>query len=234
MPTDVFATRGPQLPVPLMRPIFAALLRLIQGDLTKYGLPRPDHRLFESHPLLNSRLVHHLQHGDVAIRPDVARLDGSRVHFTDGSSEEIDLILYATGYDWSIPYAEKYFVWHDGHPDLYLTAFNRDHRNLFGLGYIETNSSAYTLFDHVSNVLAQYLHDQDHDPARAARFDRMIADDRPRLNGGIRFVDSARHRSYVDARAYRRYLATVRRRIGWSDLTPGMFDRQQVPVAAQA
>jgi hypothetical protein len=227
MPIDEFADSGPQLPVRLLRPIFAALLRLVQGDLTKYGLPRPDHRLFESHPLLNSQLVHHLQHGDVAIRPDITRLDGSRVHFTDGSSEEIDLILYATGYDWSIPYAEKHFVWHDGHPDLYLTAFNREHRNLFGLGYIETNSSAYTLFDHISNILAQYLHDQDHDPARAARFDRMIAGDRPQLSGGIRFVDSARHRSYVDARTYRRYLATVRRRIGWSDLTPGMFDRQR-------
>jgi hypothetical protein len=58
----------------------------------------------------------------------------------------------------------------------------------------------------------------------------MIAGDRPQLSGGIRFVDSARHRSYVDARTYRRYLATVRRRIGWSDLTPGMFDRQRAAV----
>lgn len=223
IPSDEFSQRGPQLPLWLKRPVFRALLRLLQGDLTRYGLPTPDHRLFETHPLLNSQLIHHLQHGDVAIRPDIARLAGSRVRFTDGSSEEIDLILHATGYDWAIPYADKYFSWQDGRPDLYLTAFNREHRNLLGLGYLETNSSAYTLFDHISNLLAQYLHDQEHNPARAARFDQLIATDRPDLSGGIHFVDSPRHRSYVDADTYRAHLATVCRRMGWTGLTSGMF-----------
>ncbi|MEU8122456.1 NAD(P)-binding domain-containing protein [Spirillospora sp. NPDC049024] len=227
VPSDEFAAKGPRLPLRLERPLFAATLRLLQGDLTRYGLPKPDHKLFESHPLLNSQLIHHLQHGDVAVRPDIAGLDGDRVRFTDGTAERIDLVLYATGYDWDIPYAEKYFTWNDGRPDLYLTAFNREHRNLFGLGYLEINSSAYTVFDHISNILAQYLHDQEHAPARAARFDRMIAEDRPRLDGGIRFLDSARHRSYVDAHAYRGHLGTVGGRMGWTGLTPGMFDRQR-------
>lgn len=229
LPTDEFGESGPSLPLRIERPVFQALLRVLQGDLTKYGLPRPDHKLFESHPLLNDQILHHLRHGDVAIRPDVEALDGPRVRFTDGSSEEIDLILYATGYDWDIPYVPaEYFHWQDGRPDLYLTAFNRAHRNLFGLGYLETNSSAYTLFDHISNVLAQYLHDQEHTPERAAAFDKLIAEDRPRLSGGIRFLDSARHRSYIDARSYHRYLAKVRKRIGWQDLAPGMFDAQRV------
>ena len=234
IPTDEFGAHGPQLPLRLERPLFKLLLRVLQGDLTRYGLPKPDHKLFESHPLLNSQLLHHLQHGDVAIRPDIAALDGSRVRFADGSTEEIDLILYATGYDWTIPYVpDEYFGWRDGRPELYLTAFNRSHHNLFGLGYLETNSSAYTLFDHISNVLAQYLHDQEHAPARAAAFDRLIAEDRPRLSGGISFVDSARHRSYIDARTYHRYLAKTRKRMGWQNLTPGMFDRQRSQAQAQ-
>ncbi|MFI8233924.1 flavin-containing monooxygenase [Streptomyces sp. NPDC085900] len=234
IPTDEFGAHGPQLPLRLERPIFKLLLRVLQGDLTRYGLPKPDHKLFESHPLLNSQLLHHLQHGDVAIRPDIAALDGSRVRFTDGGTEEIDLILYATGYDWTIPYVpDEYFEWQDGRPELYLTAFNRSHHNLFGLGYLETNSSAYTLFDHISNVLAQYLHDQEHAPARAAAFDRLIAEDRPRLSGGISFVDSARHRSYIDARTYHRYLAKIRKRIGWQNLTPGMFDQQRAQAPAR-
>ncbi|WP_433193002.1 flavin-containing monooxygenase [Nocardia sp. CA-107356] len=224
IPSDEFGSHGPDLPVKLERPLMQTLLRVIQGDLTKYGLPKPDHKLFESHPLLNSQLLHYLQHGDVAIRPDIAGLDGDRIRFVDGSTEEIDLVLYATGYNWSIPYVpEEYFQWRDGRPDLYLSAFNRDHYNLIGLGYLEINSSAYTVFDHVSNLVAQYLHDQYHLPARAAAFDRLIAEDRPELSGGLHFLDSARHRSYVDARTYRRYLAKVRKRMGWQDLTPGLF-----------
>jgi len=224
IPVDELAHTGPQLPMRLERPVFKALLRLVQGDLTRYGLPEPDHKLFESHPLLNSQLVHYLQHGDVSIKADIAGLDGTRVRFVDGSSEEIDLVLCATGYDWTMPYLpQDCFRWTDGRPDLYLTAFSRQHHNLFGLGYLETNSSAYTLFDHVSNLVAQYLDDQQHDPARAAAFDTIRATDRPDLSGGISFVDSARHRSYVDAKTFHRYLKKVRRRVGWDDLTEGMF-----------
>lgn len=236
VPSDELGQRGPQLPLRIERPIFGALLRALQGDLRQYGLPKPDHKLFESHPLLNDQLLHYLRHGDVAIRPDIVQLEGSKVRFSGGATEDIDLILYATGYDWAIPYVrDDLFDWRDGRPDLYLTAFNRQHRNLFGVGYVELNSSAYTLFDQISNVVAHYLHDQLHSPARAARFDAMIAEDHPDLSGGLRFIDSARHRSYVDARTYRRVLARVRRQMGWPNLTPGMFDgictdRAEVPV----
>ena len=43
------------------------------------------------------------------------------------------------------------------------------------------------------------------------------------LSGGIRFVDSPRHRSYVDGRAFRKELDRVSDRIGWQPLAPGMF-----------
>ena len=43
-PADVFAETGPHLPMWLSRPIFGALLRFVNGDLTRLGLQRPDHR----------------------------------------------------------------------------------------------------------------------------------------------------------------------------------------------
>ncbi|BCN59055.1 4-hydroxyacetophenone monooxygenase [Rhodococcus sp. Br-6] len=228
-PTDVFAEKGPRLPLVIERPLLTGMLRLLQGDLTRLGLPRPDHKLLESHPLLNSQLVHHLQHGDVSIVPDVSRLAGPRVQFTDGSSREIDLVLYATGYDWAVPYVpDDCFDWAHGRPRLYLTAFNPRQRNLFGVGYLETNSSAYTLFDQVTNVLAHYLHDQWHDPVRAEAFERKISTDRPDLSGGISFIGTDRHSAYVDAHAFRDYLARIRSEFGWTDLEPGMFHRVRV------
>ncbi|MGL6236955.1 MAG: flavin-containing monooxygenase [Segniliparus sp.] len=224
LPADLIKEQSPALPVWLERLLTAGLLRALQGDLSKYGMPKPDHKLFESHPLLNSQLLHHLQHGDVAIKPDVAGFDGDRVRFVDGSSERIDLVLYATGYDWTIPYLdEDYFVWRGNRPQLYLNTFSREHRNLFGLGYVEVNSSAYTLFDTISNLVAQYLRDQVEAPRKAAVLDELIARDKPDLSGGIAFLDSARHSSYVDAGAFRRRIAEVALRAGWQNLTPGMF-----------
>ncbi|MEU9823077.1 flavin-containing monooxygenase [Pseudonocardia alni] len=224
-PVDELDDGAAVLPRRLEQLLVGGALRLLQGDLSRWGLPKPDHRPLESHPLVNSQLLHHLQHGDVAVRPDVDRLDGRRVRFVDGTSEELDLILHATGYDWSIPYAQRWFSWRSGRTDLYLTAFERRHRGLFGLGLLETISSAYTLFDDISTVVAGYLHARNADPAAAAHFDRLIAHDRTPLTGGIRFVDSDRHRGYVDHRTFRRRLTEIRRRLGWPGLTPGCDDR---------
>ena len=232
VPTDEFAESGPSLPLRIERPVLTALLRLLQGDLTRYGMPRPDHRLLESHPLLNSQLLHHLQHGDVALRGDVAAFDGDRVRFTDGAAERVDLVLLATGYDWTLPYLPpEYFRWRDGRPELYLAAFSREHRNLFVPSFLEVNSSAIALFDLVNDLVAHYLHDQVQAPVRAAAFDRMIDSEHPDLSGGIRFVDSARHRGYLDNHAFRAEVARVAGLLGWPRLQPGMFDdvRQVAP-----
>lgn len=45
--------------------------------LIRFGLPKPDHRIFEAHPILNLQMLHYLSHGNVAVRPD--RLYGDDV-----------------------------------------------------------------------------------------------------------------------------------------------------------
>ena len=35
------------------------------GDMTAYGLPKPDHKLFEAHPTVSSELLPRLGHGDI-------------------------------------------------------------------------------------------------------------------------------------------------------------------------
>ncbi|MFM7145616.1 MAG: flavin-containing monooxygenase, partial [Actinomycetales bacterium] len=125
IPSDVFAESGPHLPVRLQQRLFGWLLRVLNGDVTRLGLPKPDHRLFETHPILNTEILQRLQHGDVIAKPDVARLDGAQVQFTDGSSVPIDVIITATGYRHTIPYAQDY-VGDEQFPDaLYLSTFSR-------------------------------------------------------------------------------------------------------------
>lgn len=229
IPVDEFGARGPQMPMWLEQRVFGWLLRMVNGDLTRFGLPKPDHKLFESHPILNSQLLHYLQHGDIAVRPDVDHFEGEEVVFKGGQRERIDLVLYATGYEMKIPYMdESYFAWEGGRPQLYLNAFNRRHHNLFGLGYLETNSSAYTLFDRISQLIANYLHDQEARPSSALAFEALIHGDQPDLSGGIRFVGSARHAVYIEIAAYKKYIEKLRRSMGWPELVPGYFDGIQV------
>jgi hypothetical protein len=232
LPADQFAETGPHLPLWIGRPVMKLLLRIINGDLTRFGLPRPDHALFESHPLLNSQLLHHLQHGNITAKGDVERLEGRHVVFRDGSREEVDLVLCATGYRWSCRYATEYFEWKGGRPQMALSMFSRDHRGLFGIGYLETNSSAYKLFDTCAHMIASYLKAQRSDPASAARFEEIIRTEQPDLSGGIRFVASQRHASYVEAHAFKTHLRKLRRRMGWGELHDKMYDHLRRPADA--
>jgi len=134
--------------------------------------------------------------------------------------------VFATGYDMSIPYVpDDYVDWKSHRPDLYLNVFSRRKDDLFGVSYIEVNSSAYTLFDHIANLIAQYLVDERDRPQAAERFRKLVQHDRPNLSGGIHFVATDRHATYVEVRAFRKQLRRIARLLGWSTLAPGMFDR---------
>jgi cation diffusion facilitator CzcD-associated flavoprotein CzcO len=213
-PADTLADGGPKLPMWLEQKVFGLLLRILNGDVTRLGLQKPDHKLFETHPVVNSMLLHHLRHGDITARPGIARTEGSTVYFTDGTSDDIDLILLATGYVHKVPVAQKYFG-DEQHPDLYLSAFSREHEGLFGVGFVETNSAAYRLFDAQAQMIAGFIQDGRHKLLNADRFAQMIRSDRPDLSGGLKFVDSPRHKGYVDSGAFVKYLGKVAATMGW-------------------
>jgi hypothetical protein len=213
-PVDTLAHTGPTLPMWLEQRVFGLLLRILNGDPRRLGLQRPDHKLFETHPAVNSLLFHHLQHGDIAAKPGIARTSGNTVHFTDGTSDDFDLILLATGYVHKVPVAQQYFG-REQHPDLYLSAFSRQHKGLFGVGFIETNSGAYQLFDSQAQLIAGFIDDERHGRPAARRFAEMIRTDRPDLTNGLKFVDSPRHTGYVDSAAFTKYLAKVAAQLGW-------------------
>lgn len=224
-PADVFAAESPKMPRWLEQRVFGALLRLLNGDLRRLGLPRPDHRIFESHPILNTQVLHYLAHGDLTAMPDVERFAGRTVHFKGGATEGIDLVLCATGYAWSIPYVDAgQFRWKGQRPDLYMAIFSRENPGLYVMGYLETNSGAYRFFDDMADLLARVLVARAEGGEAARAVEQLIATDQPDLTGGIHFVGTDRHATYVDGKAYRKHLRRVRQRLGWPELSPGCFE----------
>ena len=63
-----------------------------------YGLPKADHKLFETHPIINSQMLYYVGHGKIHVKSDVESLSGERVRFVDGTEEAIDVMIYATGF----------------------------------------------------------------------------------------------------------------------------------------
>ena len=217
MPADVFAHEGPHLPLWLERPLFRLLMRLLVGNTERLGMPKPNHAVLDSHPLMNDQLVHHLRHGDVELRGDVQRFDGSRVVFGDGSHVEADLVLLATGYTRRIPYLSSEFLdgssWAAGN---FLTCLSRRYDSLFTLGFAELNGALYPHLSRLSAIIGQVCHRLLHDPAAAEQFYAWLATKNFDLTGGRKLIATPRHAHYCDEHALLVASQKVLRQLGVS------------------
>ena len=231
-PTDAFFRSGPHLPAWLAQPLLAGLLRVLVGDLRRYGLPKPDHKVLESHPIVNSQLLHYLAHGDIAAKPDVVELRGDTVRFADGSEEEIDLIVYATGYRASIPVLDESLLPAGaGVAPFFLNIFH-ELPNLFAVGLFETDGAAYPIVSKQAALIASLIRAEDDAPAVLEWFRRLRAGPPPDLHGGIRYLKSQRHAIYVQYDEYVHYLEKTLKKIARLPRQPRATDPGRTPLPA--
>jgi cation diffusion facilitator CzcD-associated flavoprotein CzcO len=95
------------------------MMRVSVGEASDYpGMPIPDHRaLADGPPVVNDLLLYWIQHGRITVRPGIERFDGTTVHFSDGTSDDFDTILWATGFHASLPFLDDtLLVKQDGVP----------------------------------------------------------------------------------------------------------------------
>jgi cation diffusion facilitator CzcD-associated flavoprotein CzcO len=74
------------------------------GRMEDYGLPKPDHEPLEAHPSVSGEFLTRAGCGDIKFKPNIKALEGRRVRFEDDSVEDVDVIVYATGYRISFPF----------------------------------------------------------------------------------------------------------------------------------
>lgn len=223
-PADEFADKGPHLPMPVAQRLLTRVLRSQIGDPSKHGWPKPDHRLFETHPIVNDQILHYLRHGDLTVRPDVSGFDGADVLFKDGSREPFDVVVMATGYQWRIPYVDESLLsWNGGRAELYLHLFSREHDGLAGIGFTEGDGGAYALFDEMADLIARATKLAETDPVAHARLRQVIRTERPDLSGGVRHVHSDRMANYLNMVTYRKVMTRLRGQFGWPAVDSSTF-----------
>lgn len=122
-------------PVWAQRAFLKVVLRVAIGKFADYGLPEPDHKIFEAHPTINSELLYYVKQGRIRPRPDIARFARKTVHFVDGTSEEFDMVVCATGYHVSFPFLPPGLVPVKGSTaQLYGGCVLPEYKNLYIVG----------------------------------------------------------------------------------------------------
>src|SRR6201996_6381667 len=137
-PGDKLFRTSPYLPLSWQRKAVQVLMPLMGTDPRLYGLPEPNHKLFEAHPTQSVELPLRLGSGDVTPKPNVSRRDGDAVHFEDGTSDEFDAIVYATGYNITFPFFDPDLISAPGnHIRLYKRMFKPGFDDLAFVGFAQ-------------------------------------------------------------------------------------------------
>jgi dimethylaniline monooxygenase (N-oxide forming) len=207
-PLDTVVT-DPRVPWRVRRKIAEGLVAMAVGDVTHYGLPKPDHRLGSAHPTISGRILDRLGHGAIHYRPLIERLEGDRIRFVDGSTEPADVLVYCTGYDVTFPFFDPSFVQaKDNDLPLYRRVFHPDVEHLYFVGLLQPLGAIMPLAAAQSEWIADTLTGKYAlPPERELRADM----ERERAAMFERYVASARHTMQVDFDDYLLALERERR-----------------------
>lgn len=185
------------------------MLRFAVGKPTDYGLPKPDHKLLHAHPTVSQDLYNRLGHGDIKVKSNIQRLDGDSVVFSDGSREQVDLIVYCTGYKITFPFlAPEVFEAKDNKVDLYQRVVPADREGLYFIGLIQPLGAIMPLAEVQCDWVAELIAGEGALPERL-EMQREIALEQ--ANMGRRFVNSKRHTVEVDFDPYMRAIQKERK-----------------------
>ena len=78
----------------------------VAGNPASYGAPEPLGDFFAAGISLCQDYLAQVADGSITCRPAVIAIDGTTVEFTDGSTETVDAIICATGYEIDLPYLD--------------------------------------------------------------------------------------------------------------------------------
>jgi dimethylaniline monooxygenase (N-oxide forming) len=214
VPNYLFGKPSDQLPVNTRIPFklrqrwFHELVKRVVGNPADFGLPEPDHLLGQAHPTISNYILARVAHGEVVPKPNIAALEGSRVRFDDGSVEDVDVLVYCTGYKITFPFFDPGLI---SAPDNDLPLFRRVFHptvdNVFFLALLQPLGATMPLAEAQAHWVAHHLRGEYHLPDAAAVRADMEAE-RERMFK--RYVRSKRHTMQVD---FDDYLFELRREL---------------------
>ena len=222
------ATRLMPLFDKLLLPLIAMKIKGLVGAPQDYGLPKPSHKLGDTHPTISSEIHIRMGSGDVIPKPNIAELKGDKVVFADGSEIDADVIVYATGYNISFPFFNSHFIRAENNDiALYQRIVDPRFNNLFFVGLVQPLCAMMPIAEEQCKWIAAYLRGENHWPSTAEMDSERL---RVHMEMKEKFTHSARHTIEIDCPKYTYDL--------WQNLKQGNKRAQQnhfaLPIVPQA
>jgi len=188
------------IPLSVQRAIGKRMIKKLVGNMEDYGLPKPDHEPLEAHPSVSGEFLTRVGCGDIEAKPNIRRFDGNIVEFEDGSREEIDVVIYATGYNVSFPFMDEAVIKvENNHVPLYKRLFAPGIPNLFFMALAQPLPTLVNFAEQQMKLIGNYLTGTYALPDEA-EMKAVIKADEDMYTG--HFYESARHTMQLDFNKY--------------------------------
>lgn len=101
---------------------------------------KPDVGPEKSGPVFNEDALNRIRLGAIKTKPNISYFEENRVVFEDGSSESVDIVVYATGYQVKIPFMDEFLGEdHQNSLNLYKMVFHPEIHNCGFIGFVYGN-----------------------------------------------------------------------------------------------
>lgn len=196
-PLDKIATLFPvHTPFWLKSFIIKFALKLGVGNVEDFGLQKPDHKPGAAHFTISQDILVRLGRGDIIPKPNIESYNGNKVKFVDGSEEEIDVVIYCTGYDVKFPFFDENFLSaKDNHLPLFHRMVKPEFKNLFFVGLFQPLGPIAPLSEFQGKWISEYLVGNYEFPSEE-KMNQSIEKYESKMKR--RYVTSARHTMQVD------------------------------------
>jgi dimethylaniline monooxygenase (N-oxide forming) len=208
-PVDKLSPLMKRLSVEQRRPLLKLMLKIVNGDMTNYGLPAPPYKPGQGPLIATSALLPAIAHGRVTAKPRVERVDGRAVRFADGSEVEADAIIHCTGYRMAFPFLDPQLIaGGEDAPPLYHLVVPPEIEGLYFVGLLHSMMSLMPLAEMQGDWVGDVLNGSVKLPPRDEMWSTIR---KARRRQDKRFYDSSGH-LLVDPNEYERLIARERSR----------------------
>ena len=188
------------MPASMGRKLARKMIKKQLGNPADYGLPQPDHEPLDAHPSVSGEFLTRVGCGDINAKGAIDRFDQGGVIFADGSREDIDAIVWATGYKVSFPFFDDDALTpKENRFPLFKRMVKPGYENLFFLALAQPLPTLVNFAEQQSKLAAAAVAGEYAFPD-AAEMDRVIAADEKTHMG--HFYDTPRHTMQVDFNTY--------------------------------
>jgi dimethylaniline monooxygenase (N-oxide forming) len=119
---------------------------IVHGDMTKLGFKPLDAR---AHVTSNATVVNHIAYRRIVVKQGIEKIDGKRIQFADGSAEEFDTLIAATGYRIDLPFISPDVApVKDNSIELYQRIVPPGWPGLYFMGMFNTNTALNMIYEY--------------------------------------------------------------------------------------